>query len=330
MAYRITHKNKHKNLPRLLRWQTCFGMLVLLALLGIGASSVISSCEPLPSSVQKPSAMPSLSLETVDTPEGRWLSVQVPNGVNRNNTRFVVLPAQAKQLALLEDSAWQTAYSRPPILILNGGFFDPVNGQPISHLFQSGSWVGNPAKNKRLVGNPRLQNYLPQIMNRTEFRTYECSPLNGEQRIKQLQYDIALHQAPIPGNCHLMAALGAGPSLLPLLSDQPEGFTAYDPQGKKIRDAIGIEAKNARSAVGITKNGDVIFVLASQMPGKRGMSLPAVAEFMKQKGAVTAMALDGGSSSALWMDGKTTYGKLDASGTLVKRPVKSVLMVLPR
>ena len=62
-------------------------------------------------------------------------------------------------------------------------------------------------------------------------------------------------------------------------------------------------------------------------PNNSGMSLPAVADFLKSLGVQKAMNLDGRSSSSLYYNGKSFYGKVDLDGNFIKRPVKSVLLV---
>jgi hypothetical protein len=99
---------------------------------------------------------------------------------------------------------------------------------------------------------------------------------------------------------------------------------------KLTRDPIGVFSKNARSAVGIKQDGSVIIMMGSQVPeeNKKGFSLPDMAEQMKKHGAVEALNLDGGSSSGIVYRGKAIYGRYE-KGKVVKRPVKSVLMVVP-
>jgi exopolysaccharide biosynthesis protein len=52
-----------------------------------------------------------------------------------------------------------------------------------------------------------------------------------------------------------------------------------------------------------------------------------MAAFMRSKGAQKALNLDGGTSSAFYYRGKTFYGKVDAAGKPIQRPVKSVLIL---
>ncbi|NJL52879.1 MAG: phosphodiester glycosidase family protein, partial [Hydrococcus sp. SU_1_0] len=167
-----------------------------------------------------------------------------------------------------------------------------------------------------------LKQYLNKILNRTEFRRYQCGELT--------QYDIQLHAAPIPHDCTLIESLGGGPGLLPQDTSVAEGFTAYQ-QGKKIRDAIGNDSLNARSAVGITQDGDLILAIVAQLsekPLNSGISIPQLGEIMTELGAVKAMNLDGGSSTSLYYEGQAIYGRVDKEGKEIIRPIKSVLSVI--
>nr|WP_232229362.1 phosphodiester glycosidase family protein [Crinalium epipsammum] len=235
---------------------------------------------------------------------------------------FSVTPAISPSLNTVEEFA----KNKRAIAVLNGGFFDPKNYKSTSIVIQQGLLVGNPKLNERLMNNPQLTPYLDKILNRTEFRGYICGA--------NLRYDIALHQDPTLTNCRLVDVLGAGSRLLPLEKDITlpliqEGFLDIV-NGKVIRDSLGSNQPNARSAVGITDDGSIVLVMVAQKPespNKSGMSLTALANFMKSLGVKKAMNLDGGSSSSIYFRGKTFYGKASNKGSFVKRPVKSVLIV---
>ncbi|MEH2297328.1 phosphodiester glycosidase family protein [Nostoc sp.] len=230
------------------------------------------------------------------------------------NSRFLVTPALSQKVATVEEFAQK----HRAVAILNAGFFDPVNQKSTSYVVIQGKLVANSKENERLVNNPNLKPYLGQIFNRTEFRRYLCG--------QTLRYDIALHSQSPPAGCQLVDAIGAGPRLLPELTSVQEGFV----DNANKRDALGSNQPNARTAVGITLDGSVVLVMVAQKssaPANSGVSLPALADFMKTLGADKAMNLDGGSSSSLYYKGKTFYGKVDLEGNSIKRRVKSVLLV---
>lgn len=206
---------------------------------------------------------------------------------------------------------------------INGGFFDPENLLTTSYVVQQGQIAADPKLNDRLMQNPDLAPYLGKILNRSEFRRYQCA--DG------VRYAITPQSEPTPQDCQIVDALGAGPQLLPALTLEQEGFVAVE-NGTVIRDALGYNQPNARSAIGLTEQGDVVLVMVAKQPNSptnSGISLPALAEFMKTLGVTQALNLDGGGSSSLYHDGKTVFGSVDAAGNPVGRSVKSVLLVVP-
>ena len=225
--------------------------------------------------------------------------------------------------AILGDLQPITAFAGDNVVAaINGGYFDPVNQKTTSFIVQDSQIVADPRFNERLVDNPNLKPYLRKIFNRAEFRLYSCRGVT--------LYDIQPHSAPIPNDCTIIDSLGGGPGLLPENSSVAEGFIAYK-DGEKIRDAIGNDSLNARSAVGVTAKGNVILAMVAQkeeQPLNSGISLPKLAQEMSNLGAVKAMNLDGGSSASLHYAGQEIYGRVDKEGNKIMRPIKSVLQVM--
>ena len=212
------------------------------------------------------------------------------------------------------------------LAVLNGGFFDPNNAQTTSFVTVNGTLVADPRDNQRLIDNPDLATYIDQILNRSEFRRYDCA--DG------IRYDITVHTAATPDDCSLHSALGAGPQLLPNDTSQTEGFTDYVNGSTLTRDAIGSQQRNARSAIGIKEDDTLLWVMVAQANPVGGMTLAELTEFMAIMNAQKVLNLDGGSSSslqALWSDHdglpQTYYGRLDQNGQKIQRPVKSVLLI---
>jgi hypothetical protein len=249
----------------------------------------------------------------------RYFERTLPQGIAHvllipTNSRFLVTPALSPKVSTVEEFAQK----HRAIAIFNAGFFDPVNQKSTSYVILQGKLVADPKQNERLVDNPKLKPYLNQIFNRTEFRRYLCG--------QTIRYDIVPHRESSPAGCRLVDAIGAGPRLLPQLTSVQEGFV----DTTNGRDALGSNQPNARTAVGITNDDTVVLVMMAQKtsdPTNSGISLPALADFLKTLGVQKAMNLDGGSSSSLDYNGKTIYGKVDLQGNLIKRPVKSVLLV---
>ena len=237
----------------------------------------------------------------------------------------------------------QHAQDAGAIAAINAGFFDPQNQQTTSYVTIDGAIAADPRENSRLVNNPDLAIYMEAILNRSEFRQLTCDEgtvysiaHHGDGRSESAISDFpdgATSQEGASGpSCTLNDAVGGGPRLLPTLQSVEEGFLAYDSDGGVIRDAIGSLSPNARSAVGITDTGVVVFVMVAQrtdVGDRMGMSLPELADFLETLGVRDALNLDGGSSSSLYVDGTLHYGRFDAEGTPIQRPVKSVLLVRP-
>ncbi|AFZ35013.1 hypothetical protein Sta7437_1446 [Stanieria cyanosphaera PCC 7437] len=234
-----------------------------------------------------------------------------------HDSNFKVYPEVAPELQSIETFATQ----HKAIAVINAGYFDPKNQKTTSYITRQGKLVADPRTNERLIKNPDLQPYLDKILNRTEFRRYICS--------HRFRYDITFHQDDIPNGCVLIDAIGGGPQILPQNTAFEEGFTDYQAE-EKIRDAIGTTQLNARSAIALTNNGDLILALVAQKPESptnSGMSLEQLADFLTTLGVEKAMNLDGGSSASLYYDGKTVYGRLDSEGNQIQRPIKSVILV---
>jgi hypothetical protein len=259
--------------------------------------------------------------ETTET-EIRYTVDRQPNRIVHtvfipHNGNYSITPVVAPELTTVEN----LANSNQAIAAINGGYFDPKNQKTTSYIVRQGKLVADPRTNERLIDNPDLKPYLGKILNRSEFRTYLCG--------KEISHDITLQSAPVPANCQLEYSLGGGPGLLPQDTSIAEGFTAYQ-DGTKIRDAIGNDSPNARSAIALTQAGDIILVMVEQTPNNpqnSGLSVPDLARFLTSLGAEKAMNLDGGSSSALYYRETTVYGRIDREGNKIQRPIKSILSV---
>ena len=285
------------NKPRWMLTLVCWGMMLVFSISLLPAKSTANS---------------EIEYREIERSQYSIHAVIVPEHSN-----YLVIPEVSGELQPISKFAQDDT-----VAAINGGYFDPINQKTTSFIVKESRIVADPRFNERLVDNPDLKPYLGKILNRAEFRRYSC----GEQT----QYDIQLHFSPIPFNCTLKASLGAGPSLLPQDTSVAEGFVAYQ-DGAKIRDAIGTESLNARSAVGITKDGDVILVMVAQQPEQpldSGISLSELADVLADLGAIKAMNLDGGSSASLYYDGQAYYGRVDREGNKIQRPIASVLSVI--
>lgn len=267
-------------------------------------SAIRSSSVPDPSPTSR-----SIQYERHLLPHGEMHTVLIPL------EQYHVQPVIFSEMQTVANVAPQSA-----IAVLNGGFFDPANGETTSYGVVDGILVADPRTNQRLMENSDLQSYLEQILNRSEFRRYQCE--------EQVEYAIARHTAAVPANCHLVDALGAGPRLLPALTLAEEGFLEIR-DGEVVRDVLGSQQRNARSAIGIRGDRTLVWVMAAQLANspESGASLAELAAFMRGLGVTDALNLDGGSSASLCYQQECFWGKLNAEGDRIQRPVKSVLQV---
>ncbi|WP_037283895.1 phosphodiester glycosidase family protein [Saccharibacillus sacchari] len=103
-------------------------------------------------------------------------------------------------------------------------------------------------------------------------------------------------------------AVQAGPLLV------QNGVVAVNAPREGFRDPAILRGQAARSAIGITRNHELIMVTTPKA------SMPQLARIMKQAGAYQAMNLDGGASSGLYLNGKyiTKPGRPVSNALLVK------------
>lgn len=310
-----------------------FGWIFLLAALTVVVASPLlhnSMIEPLQTMFESSAAAsrPELSSSELSWPEiSQETQASFSYTIHSTPTAdvHVVQAHSGVRVAMAEGLAATKAQaqSQGAVVALNAGFFDPYNGQTTSFVTLDGQLAADPRQNRRLMDNPDLAPYLERILNRSEFRRYDC---RGESR-----YDITPHDAPPPAGCAIAEAVGGGPQLLPTNTAVEEAFIAYSADGGITRDALGGQRPNARSLVGIQPDGKVLLVMVAQRQeaDALGMDFDAMTTLMQALGADKALNLDGGSSTSLYVDGKMYYGRLDGEGREIHRPVKSILWIAP-
>lgn len=89
-------------------------------------------------------------------------------------------------------------------------------------------------------------------------------------------------------------------------------------------DASFIFEKNARTAVGLLRNGNIIFVVAEGgvIQNTTGLTIPQLQDFMVSLGCIAALNLDGGFSSAMYLR--------DTMIPTIERPVADAILVLEK
>lgn len=308
-----------------------------VTLTGIAIALFLSACASSTTNFASPSATTSESLnadplEPALTAKPAASVRHEIHELDRAIVHMVWIPAVADgQLTVLTSEVLrpidELVASVGAIAAINAGFFDPNNQQTTSFVRIDGEVVADPRQNDRLMQNSNLTSYLDAILNRSEFRHYRCM-IEGEDEYSN--YAITLHNAPVPTGCDLGASVGAGPQLLPRLTSVEEGFVAMNDAGQVVRDAIGSLSPNARSAIGITADKTLVLAMVAQRsdrPSPTGLTLPDLAEFLASLGVEQALNLDGGSSSSLYYEGRTYFGRLDADGKPIERAVKSIIAI---
>lgn len=95
------------------------------------------------------------------------------------------------------------------------------------------------------------------------------------------------------------SAIGGAPLLV------EDGAVEISVAQDKVQADIA-KSERSRTAVGVTQSGQLILAVVKELEGKGygGMTLKALANLMLAEGAVTAMNLDGGGSSAIVVAGE--------------------------
>jgi len=104
----------------------------------------------------------------------------------------------------------------------------------------------------------------------------------------------------------VVEAVGAGPTLV------KDGVVSADPVGEGFTEDKIVSLSYARSAIGVTAQGDILLVTTPEI------TVYQLAQIMKDLGAYNAMNLDGGASSGLYFKGEylTKPGR-DLSNALI-------------
>jgi len=140
---------------------------------------------------------------------------------------------------------------------INANFFDPQSAKPIGLLISEGQLLSPPYGERAALGI--------DLFGRAFFFQEGRLPF-------------------IP----LRDAISAGPRLL------KGGEIALDPEGEGFSSGFA-SGRAARSALGITKAGDLIMLIVKEP----GLTLDELALLLRELRAVEALALDGGSSASL-------------------------------
>jgi len=122
--------------------------------------------------------------------------------------------------------------------------------------------------------------------------------------------------------------ISGGPRLI------KDGVVYVSKHGERFKSDIA-RGRAARTAVGITKEGSLLLVTVDGLPRQKenrsdrssiGLTLEELAEMMLSLGAVSAMNLDGGSSTTMWIDGRVVNRPVGG----YEQSVSNAIVIRPR
>ncbi len=199
-------------------------------------------------------------------------------------------------------------------LTVNTGFFDPKNGKTISFINSKWGESADPRFNESLISNPVLNKNLEKILNRSEFRVYEC----GVSTV----YDIVPHNELVKEGCFLQMSAQGGPEIYPNLRLEEEFFIQKDSNGNIIRESCSVLHKTARTIIALKGNDIHLFIITNDNP----MTLKEAAEYVKSFGVEKAMGFDGGSSTSFDYKNKIHVVSTQNDGNDTGRKLKSFMI----
>ena len=239
------------------------------------------------------------------SPQQGIFIVEIDTSKNKRKFDFYI----SEELETVED----IAEKNNAVVAINAGFFDPKNKKTVSFVIKSGEIIADPRLNESLTDNIKLEKYLPKILNRAEFRILEH---NGAKK-----YFITHHNNKLPQNYDLLSSLQAGPMLLPEFTPEKEAFIVKQ-DGKIIKSSAGIRGKYPRSAIAI-KNDHVLLIAVDKTSP---LTLKELSLLLKKMHVDSALALDGGSSTSLYVNINKKFNLISTPDNIA-REVKSVILV---
>ena len=189
------------------------------------------------------------------------------------------------------------------IAAINGTFFDIKNGGSVDYIKLNGSVVND---NKLDKNNKRARHQQAAVVIE-----------NGSLAIKKWDGTTNWEQSLTEKE-----VMNSGPLLM------------YNQQLEDLDTTAFTKLRHPRSAVGVKANGKVILLTVDgRQENSAGMSLPELTKLMKWLGCVSAINLDGGGSTTLWISSAPENGvvnypsdnkKWDHQGT---RKVANVILL---
>lgn len=200
-------------------------------------------------------------------------------------------------------------------LVVNGGYFDPQNGAPVSNVIINGKKEEDIFDNLPLVRSLQKADRLEMVLNRAELRILEDTKNN-------LSFDIVNHFY-IPDNEHTIKhSIQAGPMILPDLRLEEESFVIYN-GGRSTQLAGDVLKRRERTILGLKKGafgyGDLYIIIFTS---DNKATLLEARDYTEKLKLDKALNMDGGASTSINYGGIEIYSNAGA-----QRRVKSFIVI---
>ena len=200
-------------------------------------------------------------------------------------------------------------------LVVNGGYFDPKNGAPVSNVIIDSKKEEDIFDNLPLVRSLQKSDRLELALNRAELRILEDTKNN-------LSFDIVNHFY-IPDNEHTIKhSIQAGPMILPDLRLEEESFVKYN-GGRSVQLAGDVLKRRERTVIGLKKGVlgfDNLYIIIFTNQNK--VTLLEAKDYLEKLKLDKALNMDGGASTSI------NFGDIEIfSDTGTQRRVKSFLVI---
>lgn len=222
--------------------------------------------------------------------EGYFSSIHV---ITVNPQEEAILPVRAQGKKVKRETVAALAKQYGARAAINGGFWTQ-NGTPAGILKINGQWYATPNKPRGAIGwsDHGKKVIIDRVMTNYSLRDSPSPSAIAVIPVSQPPYTTAEQWAKIDN------IVGGSPVLI------KNGVRINDFESEKVLDSF-IKKRHPRTAVGVKKNGDWVFVVVD---GRffflfGGMTIQKLADFMLNLGCVEALNLDGGGSSTMFIDG---------------------------
>lgn len=246
---------------------------------------------------------------------GNFTSVHV---LTVDPKEHVIVPVKAHGEQVERETVENLAIRHGALAAINGGFWK-ADGTPADILKINSHWYGTPIKPRGAIGwsLDGQKVLIDQVL--TNYSLLDCP--DGEE----------IEVIPTSTSSEDWKMLEHIVGGVPVLVHGEALVEDYSSEGALESFLM---KKHSRTAVGIKKSGEWIFVVVDgRLLGLLGgMTIRELSELMLELGCVDALNLDGGSSSTMFVEGSVmneSYGRIWENGKLVQA-VSDAILILNR